>query len=235
MCPALHYRAALRPGGFGLRSPAVPPVTAVEVPFREFDPTEPWNMPEGCPPLVLTRSHDGTPPRLATLVHLYRDEERLYVLFSGVDSAVQATRFGRDEALWEEDVLEIFVAPETLTRYFEIEVSPLGTLCDAIIDSPDGHRETMRADFSWDSLGTWAAIRRVRRGQIALARFETLLTIPFADLVPTPPPPGARWRANFFRIDRDPSLGEEYSAWRPTMKNPPDFHVPESFGEIVFT
>lgn len=211
------------------------PVSRVDVPFREFDQTEPWNIPEGCLPLPLLRSGDGSPARLATLVHLFRDAERLYVLFSGVDASIVATRWGRDEPLWEEDVLEIFVAPEAITRYFEVEVSPLGTLCDAVIDSPDGTRATMRADFSWDSAGAWSAIRRVRRGREGLWRFETLLALPFRDLGVDPPGPGATWRGNFYRIDRDPMLGDEYSAWRPTGKNPPDFHVPGAFGELVFT
>ncbi len=219
----------------GLISPAVLSVSRVEVPFREFDPTEPWNIPEGCPPLVLTRSDDGSPARLATLLHLFRDGERLYALFSGVDASIVATRRKRDDALWEEDVLEMFVAPERVPRYFEIEVSPLGTLCDAVIDSPDGERATMRADFSWDSAGAWSAIRRVRRGREGLWRFETLLALPFADFGIAPPAPGSAWRGNFYRIDRDPMLGDEYSAWCPTGKNPPDFHVPTSFGELVFT
>lgn len=210
-------------------------LSPAEVPFREFDATEPWNLPEGCPPLPLTRSDDGSPARLATLVHLFRDAERLYILFTGVDASILATRRRRDDPLWEEDVLEIFVATERITRYFEIEVSPLGTLCDAVIDSPDGARSTMRADFAWDSAGAWSATRRVRRQPEGLWRFETLLTLPFADLGAAPPAAGARWRVNFYRIDRDPILGDEYSAWRPTGKNPPDFHVPASFGEIVFT
>lgn len=219
----------------GLISPAVPSARVAEIPFRAFDFTEPWNIPEGCPPLVLTRSDDGAPARLATLLHLFRDEARLYVLFSGVDASIVATRRDRDDPLWEEDVLEMFVAPEHPTRYFEVEVSPMGTLCDAAIDSPDGHRGTMTADFSWDASGAWTALRRVRRGPDALWRFETLLTLPFTDLGVAPPAPGTRWRANFYRIDRDASLGDEYSAWQPTDKNPPDFHVPGSFGELVFT
>jgi hypothetical protein len=205
-----------------------------EVPFREFDSTEPWNIPEGCPPLILSRSHDGSAPRLATILHLFRDRERLYALFSGVDASIVATHRDRDAALWEEDVLELFIAPERITRYFEIEVSPIGTVCDAVIDSPDGGRETMRADFTWDADGAWTAIRRVRRGEEGLWRFETLVTLPFADLGIDPPAAGERWRANFYRIDRHASLGDEYSAWKPTGKNPPDFHVPASFGEIVF-
>lgn len=213
--------------------PAMESRASVEVPVREFDSTEPWNIPERCAPLVLSRAVDGTAPRLATLVHPFRDAERLYVLFSGVDTAVVATKYERDASIWEEDVLEVFLAPESPDRYFEIEVSPLGTLFDASIHSPDGERQSMRADVGWDSLGTWAAVRRMRRAQGALWRFETLLVIPFGDLGGAPSP-GAIWRGNFYRIDRDAELGDEYSAWQPTFRSPADFHVPASFGELRF-
>lgn len=205
----------------------------VVVPWREFDPTEPWNMPEGCPPLVLTRSGDGSAPRLATLLHVYRDRDSLYLLFSGVDREVVATHYDRDAPLWQEDVLEAFLAPERLERYFEFEVSPIGTIFDAAIDSPDLERRTMSADVSWDSPATWAAIRRVGRPTGPLWRFETLVVLPFADLGGSPEA-GATWRANFFRIDRDSEMGDEFTAWQPTGRTPPDFHVPPAFGTLIF-
>jgi hypothetical protein len=40
----------------------------------------------------------------------------------------------------------------------------------------------------------------------------------------------ARWRANFYRIDRGER--DEYSAWSPTHGDPPDFHVAERFGVL---
>jgi hypothetical protein len=48
------------------------------------------------------------------------------------------------------------------------------------------------------------------------------------------PVAGETWRANFFRIDRHPELGDEYSAWQPTMRSPADFHVGEAFGTLKF-
>ena len=60
------------------------------------------------------------------------------------------------------------------------------------------------------------------------------LAIPFADLgLAGAPAPGTVWRANFFRIER--GRVEEYSAWSPTYADPPDFHLPSFFGELVFT
>ena len=206
---------------------------AIQVPVREFDLTEPWNIPEGCPPLVLVRAIDGTPPRLATLLHLYRDSTTLYLLYSGVDASIQATKYDHDDSLWEEDVLEAFLAPEKKERYFELEISPLGTLFDARIDSPDLDRSTMTTDLAWHS-GAAGILRRVRREPKGFWRFETLLTVPFASLTSTPPLEGEEWFANFYRIDRDPELGDEYSAWQPTLRTPVDFHVPEAFGLIRF-
>ncbi|MFN2442979.1 MAG: carbohydrate-binding family 9-like protein [Thermoanaerobaculia bacterium] len=213
----------------------MPPLAeTVRIPFREFDSTEHWNIPEGCPPLVFTQAADGGTPRLATLLHIYRDAEQLYLLFSGVDSAILATMYEHDEPLWQEDVLEAFLSPGSPERYYEIEVNPLGTLLDAAIHSPNGSRESMSVDLGWGCSGMWTSTRRVRRDTTGLWRFETLLVIPFAGLAVEPPGSGDRWRANFFRIDRDAELGDEYSSWRPTMKEPADFHVPAAFGLLEF-
>jgi Carbohydrate-binding family 9 len=45
--------------------------------------------------------------------------------------------------------------------------------------------------------------------------------------------PAAIWRVNFYRVEgaREPRF---YSAWRPTGTAVPNFHVPETFGELVF-
>ncbi len=63
---------------------------------------------------------------------------------------------------------------------------------------------------------------------------QRLRNMPFAALGRGEPREGETWRVNFFRIDRHPEKGDEYSAWQPTMKNPADFHVPAAFGTIRF-
>ena len=144
-----------------------------------------------------------------------------------------ATLVDHDQPLYQEDVVEVFLAPERLTEYFEIEVNPLGTTFDARIESPDGNRSTMRADVSWECEGLRAGVRRLVEagGRVSL---DTVIRIPFAGLGRTVPSSGDTWRGNFFRIDRHPSENDEFSAWRPTMKQPPDFHVPSVFGTLVF-
>lgn len=188
---------------------------------------DPWAVPQGCERIALRRSTDGTEPRLHTDIVVYADDEYLNVLFQSEDDGVVATHLQHDAPLYEEDVVEMFLAPSTPRRYFEIEVNPLGTTFDAAVDSPDGVRSTMKVDLAWECPNLFAAIRKMP------GRLETIVRVPFA-CFGARPAAGTEWQGNFFRIDRSKSRGDEYTAWQPTMKNPADFHVAAAFGRIVF-
>jgi hypothetical protein len=208
-----------------IRAMAVP---ALDVPRGEFSIEDPWAIPAGCIPAMLKRATNGGVPRLATSVAAYYDHDFLTVLFDAADDEIVATFLDHDAPLWQEDVVEIFLAPDGLTPYFEIEVNPLGTTFDARIDSPDGVRATMNTDLAWTCDGLFAALRRDdgRRVQI-------VVRIPFVSLNQHPNG-GDEWRANFFRIDRSLVNGDDFCAWQPTMKTPPDFHVTAAFGVLRF-
>jgi len=193
-----------------------------------FSIEDPWDVPAGCESVALVRATDGSTPRLATTVCAMWDDEALTVLFSAIDDSVVATHRVHDAPLYEEDVVEVFLAPRSPREYFELEVNPLGTIFDARIESPDGVRATMKTDLAWTCRDLFAAIRRA--GTTA----DFVLRIPFASLGIETPKEGDEWQANFFRIDRDPS-GDEFSAWRPAMKTPPDFHVVKAFGTLRFS
>jgi hypothetical protein len=196
-----------------------------------LDLEDPWRRPDAARTQRLVGASDGKSARLFSEFFAYHDGVRLYVVFSVDDDHVVATHLEHDASLYEEDVVELFLSPERLETYFEIEVNPLGTTFDARIDSPDLDRKTMRADRSWTCAGLRAAIRRI--SDAGVVHVDTVLAIPFASVAGDPPAAGATWRANFFRIDRSPS-GDEFLAWRPTSRKPADFHVPRAFGTIVF-
>lgn len=193
------------------------------IPRAAFVMDDPWSIPRGCTAVPLRRATDGAMPRLATSLVLYHDGECLTALFLGDDDGVHASFLRHDEPLWQEDVVELFLAPERASRYFEIEVNPLGTTFDAVIDSPDLDRATMAADLAWTCEGLFAAVRTTP------SSLDVVVRVPFASI-------GAKaegeWRANFYRIDR--GAADEYTAWQPTMKTPPDFHVPRAFGGLSF-
>ena len=198
----------------------------------DFSIEDPWAIPPGAATVALRKSTDGTAPRLSTKVAAYFDDDYLNVVFSANDDHIVATMYGHDEPLYEEDVVEIFLAPRDRHEYFEIEVSPAGTTFDARIESPDFSRETMRTDLGWDCDGLIAALRKMTDG--TSITIDTLLRIPFACFETTAPKDGEMWSVNFFRVDRHPQRGDEYSAWSPTMKQPADFHVPRAFGRLLF-
>ena len=198
------------------------------VPHADFAIVDPWRIPEECRPINLVRSHDGSAPRLPTRAAIYADEQFLNVVFAGADDHVFATHLEHDAPLYQEDVVEVFLSPADRTIYYEVEVNPLGTSFDARITSPDGVRRTMSGDLSWDCAGLFAAVRRTPES------LEVVVRMPFASLGAGRPSAGAVWRGNLFRIDRNREHEDEFMTWRPTMKNPPDFHVVAAFGTLQF-
>ncbi len=167
----------------------------------------------------LLRTQDGAPPALPTAVRVALRDGALLARFDGRDRGVVATLTQRDGPLWKEDVFEVFLSPAGSPGvYYEFEVNPLGALFDARIESPEGRRETMRADVSWTCPGFAA------RAGCREHHWWALFRIPLAPLSPE----AVQWRANFYRIDR--GQPDEYSAWSPTFVEPPDFHRPERFG-----
>jgi hypothetical protein len=203
------------------------------VPRAAFDFEEPWATPPECAPVRLRSATDASAPRLATSITVWFDETYLTVLFCASDDRIEASHLTHDAPLYEEDAVELFLAPEHLSRYYELEVSPRGTIFDAAIDSPDGVRQTMHVDRDWNCKGLFAAVRTVVESNGAMS-VDTVVRVPFTALGCPAPSDGDTWRANFFRIDRHPERGDEYSAWQPTMKSPPDFHVAAAFGRLRF-
>jgi hypothetical protein len=198
------------------------PAPTLLVPRSEFSIEDPWRVPPQCVPAPLWRATDERAPRLSTTIAVYHDDDFLTVLFRCEDDEIVATMYDHDAPLWREDVVEVFLASPHAEAYYELELNPLGTTFDARIESPDGVRATMHADLSWTCDGLFFAIRR--EGAVV----DHVLRIPFAALG------GRPGRANFFRVDRSRTHGDEYSAWSPTMKEPADFHVMAAFGTLVY-
>ena len=187
----------------------------------------PWPDVAGVP---LVPSCGGAPTAgfRATTLRAAHDGERLHLAFECEGADPIATLRGRNRPIYEvDDVVEAFLAPSgDPRRYFELESTAADAWFEARIESPDGHRATMRVDRDWTCAG-WQRAVRVDAGSWSIA-----WAIPFASLDADAPAPGARWRANFFRIDRH--AGGHFSAWSPTLATPPDFHLPHRFGVLAF-
>src|SRR5215208_4443350 len=184
----------------------------------------PWDALPSLPPFVLADA--SAPAAQGTAVRLAWSASHLHVRFDCADLDAWGTLTRRDDPLYTEECVEVFLAPGAAdpAAYFELEVSPLGTLFDARIDNPDSRRDTMRADLSWDCPGLAWAAGRSGRGEDWWAE----LALPFAALSGPGGPEGPPrvWRANFYRIERPRGGTPEFSCWSPTLASPPDFHQP---------
>jgi hypothetical protein len=196
----------------------------------------PWSWDE-VPPLALVRAEDGAAPGQATGLRLGWDERCLHVRFDCRDRDAWGTYRRRDEPLYEEEVVEVFLAPgaEDPVRYVELEVSPLGTLFDAVLRNPTGLRRDLTAETAWDCPGLAWEVGRLGPRQdwwAALAIPWRALEEVFPPAAPTGPAPPPLWRANFYRIERPRDGAAEFSAASPTFARPADFHRPERFGTL---
>ena len=126
--------------------------------------------------------------------------------------------------LWERDVCEIFIAPDSDVpeRYFEFEAAPTGEWLDLAINWTPEERVT-----DWEFSSGMQTASRVAQGSIT-----TVMRIPWKALGRAPQA-GERWRVNLFRcVGEGETRG--YLAWQPTHTDEPCFHLPEAFGWIVF-
>lgn len=127
--------------------------------------------------------------------------------------------------LWDRDVCEIFLAPNPaeFRKYFEFEVAPTGEWIDLGVRQMPDKRET-----DWDYASGMKTKSVIGDGLVTMA-----MKIEWSAFGRTPKA-GEKWLGNIFRcVGKDPTRG--YLAWSPTLTPEPAFHVPEKFGEFIFT
>lgn len=194
-----------------------------------LDDDRAWNSLEKITPLWLA---DGSmPARQPTIVRLCYDDSALYVRFDCADEDIWGTLRHRDDPIYEQEAVEIFIGAgaEDPIDYFEFQVSPDGVLFDARIHNPTSTRRDLRWDSSWDCPDiVWMA-----RRDDAHMQWSAALAIPWAALTADGSVPNI-CRANLYRIERPRGGDDEYSCWSPTLTEPADFHKPARFGTLKF-
>lgn len=186
--------------------------------------------------------HDkGGPAPLETTVRLLWDDDYLYIGFYGADKDVWTTFTEDDTNLWEQEVFESFIAPQSVGwTYYEINISPRNNLVDLFVTHAGPMRQrTIVSMREWDCEGIRHAVfvdGDPAPGTVDKS-WSAELAIPFARLWTAPmlhPEPGDEWRVNFFRIERNPDKPTEL--WEACMNftGGLGFHVPERFGILVF-
>jgi hypothetical protein len=180
------------------------------------------------PPFILANGSGVAQQQ--TTVRIAYDAENFYVRYDCDDNDIWAEATARDSAIYDEEVVELFIAPGTdhPTYYYEFEVSPIGTMLDLTVHSPNLERRGLTADFAWDCPGLqWSAHRND-----AANHWHAYIVVPWQSIGADRANLPTKWRANFYRIERPRGQAPEFSCWSPTMSDPANYHRPAYFGHL---
>jgi len=165
-------------------------------------------------PLSLGTMRGRGRPGAAAQVLLLHHKGQLYIGFRLDEPRVDKMRRTVKEfdgPAYQDDSVEVFLAPRGGSRWYQFIVGAGG----ALADSKDRSR-------AWNS-GARHAVA------VGKAGWSVELAVPFSVLGVTGMP--RVWRGNFYRNRHAGTRGEN-NAWSPTMRN--DYDVPERFGRLVF-
>ncbi len=175
---------------------------------------------------------DGSASPYDTEAKILYDDQFIYFAFRCVDDNIWSTFAERDQHLWTEEVVEVFIQADAgHPSYIELEVNPLGTMLDIFLI--DVRKPIPYSSWNSDGLKWAVQMEGSVDGQSGDTEWTCEMALPLKDMVTAPhipPQPGDRWRLNLYRVEKRPAHAG--LAWSPTFK--PDFHVPGMFGEIVF-
>jgi arylsulfatase A-like enzyme len=180
------------------------------------------------------------PDALATSFAALWSAAGLAVRFDVTDPSPWHTLSGRDERLWTEEVVELFLDVGATGRsYAEVEWNPAGAVVDLWVDRAEG-----RFDRSWNVAGLESRVHPLKGADGRPTGWSVVAVLPWSALAAKapsgaslPPRAGDRWRFNAYRIERpggpsDPEKGVLNLPWAPTGQH--SFHVPEAFRELEF-
>jgi len=182
----------------------------------------------------------GRAVKYPTTAKMAWDDKYLYVAFDCVDDDIWGVMTKRDDPIYCEEAVEVFIDPEGKGRhYFEIDVSPLNTVVDLMVLSPTFTGLAAIAS-RYDVKGLKTAVKvygTLNKRDDKDQKWTVEMAIPWSDFkgrkVNVPPKDGDSWRINLFRIAGpkpwpDP---EQLMSW---SKSPGVFHEPKNFGVVTF-
>jgi hypothetical protein len=182
------------------------------------------------------------PAAYATRFRAAWSDEGLYLRFDATDPSPWHTMTRRDEHLWDEEVVEIFIDPDRSGHdYYELEVNPANVVCDLRMIAPWPDK---KGDIDWNLEGLETRVHPLGSAGgttgwtvTAFLPWTGLRALPSAGHVAVPPKPGDAWRFNVFRIERpggpkNPEKDAVFAAWSPPSV--PSFHDAGAFRDLVF-
>ncbi len=179
-----------------------------------------------CESAALSDTVSGGDVREPTTFRACWSPEYVYFEVRCMDHYAVSRFTERDEPLYEQDVVELFIecGEERDGPYVELEVSPNNVVFDAKVWN-DGNGGIRAIDAAWNMEGLLTEVEEGDSARIYRMAIPT-------SYMAKKPAPGVAWRLNVYRIDEDEAGVREFQAWSPTGAI--NFHLQSRFGELVF-
>ncbi|MFD2937164.1 carbohydrate-binding family 9-like protein [Spirosoma flavum] len=187
----------------------------------------------GWVPITVQKASGKT---LSTKVKVLYSTTGIYFLFQCEDDKLTATIQEDFGALYNEDVVEVFLWPDqSVPIYFEYELSPLNYELPILVPNLNGKFQGWKPwNYEGDTKVQHAT--SIQGGnKVSNATIKSWMAeffIPYRLLNPivqTPPTAGTKWKGNLYRIDYD----RDYATWS-WQKTSGSFHEFKKFGTLVF-
>jgi hypothetical protein len=175
--------------------------------------------------------------QFATRVKIMYSEKGIYFLFDCTDKKLTSTIMEDFGALFKEDVVEVFLWPDTSEPiYLEYEVSPLNYELAILVPNIKGRAQGWKPWY-YDERNRVQHETSAQGGQkksmASVEGWKAEFFIPYVlmnPIVQSPPKSGEKWKGNFYRIDYDDTKTAYYS-WQKTSGS---FHDFKKFGTLIF-
>ena len=173
-----------------------------------------------------------------TVARMLWDEEFLYVSYECRDAHVSAEQTERDSAVYKDDCVELFAAPNPNRPqdYFNIEMNVNRAILDrhhpdgpGTPEVPNWNAHGIKIETTVD--GTLNNDRDRDRGWV----LEVAIPFDnFAAVTGRPQPrDGDVWHLNLNRLGG--KTNPQHSQWSPGKAAKPAFHTPDTFGRVTFS
>ncbi|MDO5980046.1 carbohydrate-binding family 9-like protein [Flavivirga spongiicola] len=165
------------------------------------------------------------------------NSEYLLFYFWLEDKDIQAQMTNRDDHLWLEEVMEIFIDADSNPKtYYEFEWNALNTILDLYVLNPNLNRDVIRQWWNWDCEGLLSAVSvqgTINNSKDNDKGWFLEVAIPFSEIQSAeniPPKNGDIWRFDLTRREGTEENGTlQKSSWLP-----PSTHFPMSYGKLIF-
>ncbi len=172
-------------------------------------------------------------------VKMMYDKENIYLIFRVKDRNVRCITNKINGPVWQDSAVEFFFAPdaELPLLYFNFETNCGGTplLHYNVIPRKESKRLTEEEIGQIEIAHSLPEIidPEIKEPVTWTLEYRIPLSVLEKYSKVKHPSNGVEWNANFYKIAEN-SSNPHYITWSKIDKPKPDFHVPQSFGKLIF-